>query len=345
MTEAVVEPDLAPAGVTHALSAARDEAFARFYERWQRPLLGYARRHFGPRDAEEITQEAFTRAYELLDLTRESRRQWSWLTVVARNIAADLHRHRRVCDVSREEEGVYAAPPAAELEQPLLDEECLKVLRLALSDLPQSQSRAWWLTIAEGMTPQAIASSLACSPVSVRQALFKSRRRLAVAMGEYCERVRALALPGLLAMRRFTWHARRHAGRTAANAGIGATLASSAMVGAIAVLVQAVPAPAMQPALEVAAVSHPVRTTAPVPTRHVAKLAARPARVAAAPTSKDETPVKTSLYVSKKPLAPGTTTKDSLDVVTPLGTMHTGVGSYRGAGQGLVCNATVLKCN
>ena len=104
VTEAFYEPDPVPAGVTTALSAARDEAFACLYERWHASLLGYARRHFGPRDAEEITQETFTRAYELLDLSRESRRQWAWLTVVARNIAADLGRQRRLCDVPRDEQ-------------------------------------------------------------------------------------------------------------------------------------------------------------------------------------------------------------------------------------------------
>ena len=349
MSEAVIEPDLAPAHVTRALAAARDEAFARFYQRWHGALLGYARRRFGPRDAEEITQETFARAYELVDLSCESRRQWSWLTVVARNIAADLGRQRRLCDVPREDETVYAAPMAEDLEQPILDEECLQVLRLALTDLPQSQSRAWWLTIAEGMTPQAIASSLACSPVSVRQALFKSRRRLAVALGEYCERVRALALPGVLALRRFTWHARRHAGRTAANAGIGATLASSAMVGAIAVLVQSVPAPAVQPALEIAAVSHPVRTTSDVPvhqTRVFTKPAAKPAPVAAAPKAKDETPVKTSLYVSKKPLGTGTQFKGEVDIVTPMGTFRDTTTGWQGEGRSVICDTTsLIQCH
>ena len=345
MTEAVYEPDLAPAGVSRALSAARDEAFARFYERWNATLLGYARRHFGPRDAEEITQETFARAYELLDLSRESRRQWSWLTVVARNIAADLGRRRRICDVPREEEVVYAPTTTSELEQPLLDEECLQVLRLALTDLPQSQSRAWWLTIAEGMTPQAIASSLACSPVSVRQALFKSRRRLALALGEYCERVRVLALPALLVLRRISGHARRHAGRTAANAGIGATLASSVMVGAIAVLTQSVPAPVMQPALDVAAVSHPVRTPTELPA-HQARLLAKPATSARVAAPKDETPVTTNVYVSKKPLAPGTQFQGEVDIVTPVVTVKHDTKVWRGQGSGLICGRTsVVQCH
>ena len=346
MSEAVIEPDLAPARVTRALSAARDEAFARFYERWHAALLGYARRRFGPRDAEEITQETFARAYELVDLSFESRRQWSWLTVVARNIATDLGRQRRLCDVPREDETtVYAAAMTEDLEQPLLDEECLQVLRLALTDLPQSQSRAWWLTIAEGMTPQAIASSLACSPVSVRQALFKSRRRLAVALGEYCERVRGLALPALLALRRFAGHARRHVGKTAVNAGLGATVASSALVGAIAVLVQAVPAPAVQPALDIAAVSRPVRTSTELPA-HQARLFARPVAAPAAAAETPQLPAKTSVYVAKNPLGPGTQFKGVVEVVTPVGTVSNGIQGWRGEGSGLICRTTsVVQCH
>jgi RNA polymerase sigma-70 factor, ECF subfamily len=338
VTETLYEPDLAAAGVTGALPA-REEAFARLYECWHASLLGYAHRHFGSRDAEEITQETFARAYEMLDLSRESRRQWAWLTVVARNIAIDLGRHRRICDVPHEEEPVCVATTTTELEQPLLDEECLRVLRLALSDLPQSQSRAWWLTIAEGMTPQAIASSLACSPVSVRQALFKSRRRLALALGDYCERVRVLALPGLLVLRRLGGHARRHAGRTAANASLGATLASSALVGAIAVLVQAIPAPLAQPALDVAAVSHPLRTATELPAHQAQLLAARPA-TAVAP--QEQPAAKTNVYVATKPLAPGTQFKGELDIVTPVGTVSNQIGGWRGEGRGIVCNRTAL---
>jgi RNA polymerase sigma-70 factor (ECF subfamily) len=346
VSEAVYEPDLAPARVTRALSAARDEAFARFYERWHAALLGYARRRFGPRDAEEITQETFARAYELVDLSREGRGQWSWLTVVARNIAADLGRQRRLCDVPREDETVYAAPTTDDLEQPLLDEECLQVLRLALTDLPQSQSRAWWLTIAEGMTPQAIATSLSCSPVSVRQALFKSRRRLAVAMGEYCERVRALGLPALLVLRRLAGHARRHVGKTAVNAGLGATVASSALVGAIAVLVQAVPAPVMQPALDVAAASHPVRTTTELPAHQARLFAAPTKRAPTATASKDEMPVKTTVYVSKKPLGPGTQFKGELDIVTPEGTFRNALTGWRGEGSSVLCQTTsAVQCH
>ena len=122
MTEALIEPELAHAVVTRGRSADRDEVFARLYERWHPALLAYVRRHFGPRDAEEITQETLARAYELLDLSRETRRQWGWLIVVARNIAADMGRHRKLCDVT-ETDLVYAQDDPHDVEQPLLDEE------------------------------------------------------------------------------------------------------------------------------------------------------------------------------------------------------------------------------
>lgn len=341
MTEAVLETaygaQAAPT-VPCARSAERDEAFSRFYALWQPRLLGYARRNFGSRDADEITQETFARAYESLDFTRDSRRQWAWLTVVARNIAADLGRHRRLCDVPVEEFALAPAPGGDGVEQPLLDEECLRVLRDALSELPHSQSRAWWLTIAEGMTPQSIATSLACSPVSVRQALFKSRRRLAFALADYCDRVRALALPGLLVLRRLAGHARRHAGRTAANAGVSATLASSAIVGVLAVIGGTVPMPATSPLTTAAAVVRPAHVSRELPARAAHSYAARPHRSPSSTTSK--LPAKTSLYVSAKPLASGTTADGVVTIQTPAGNIRTGAKLWRTAGNGILCGRT-----
>lgn len=344
MTEALIEPEVASAGVTRGWSADRDEEFARLYERWHPALLAYVRRHFGPRDAEEITQETLTRAYELLDLSRETRRQWGWLIVVARNIAADMGRHRRLCDVT-ETDLVYAQDDAHDVEQPVLDEECLRVLRTALTDLPQSQSRAWWLTVAEGMTPQTIASSLSCSPVSVRQALFKSRRRLAMALADYCDRVQALSIPAFLAVRRAFGQARRHVGRSAANAGLGATLASTAVVGALAVIVQSMPAQVATPNITAAADSHETAASRGLAPHH-AQLLAAPAvshqHAAPAPVA----PVKTSVYVSKSPLGVGTQAKGEIDVNTPIGTVRQKTELSRGSGAGLICKRTlVVECH
>jgi RNA polymerase sigma-70 factor (ECF subfamily) len=196
MTEALLslEPDerVELPGAADVPSHEQRQAFAEFYASYQPRLLRYARRAWGVRDAEEITQETFARAFESIDLTRNDRSRWAWLVVVARNVAVDCARARRMCDVGPDDLDPEHASSMVEVEQAILDTECLVAFSVALSALPPSQSRAWWLSVSQGMTPTGIAESLACSPESVRQAMFKSRGRLAAAMASFCEREAAV---------------------------------------------------------------------------------------------------------------------------------------------------------
>ena len=211
-------------------SDGRDAAFAVFFQRFHPRLLAYAVRAWGERDAEEITQETFFRAYESVDLTRGWRNQWGWLLVVARNIAGDIARSRRYCEVPEQGEALPAESSAAshDVEADLLDSECLSVFGSALSTLPPSLSRAWWLTVAEGMSPTAIATSLDCSPESVRQALFKSRKRLAGTLAEFCGRASALVAPAYFTFRRALRKGAGQAAKPAGNAMLAAAMSSSA---------------------------------------------------------------------------------------------------------------------
>ncbi|MBV9098086.1 MAG: sigma-70 family RNA polymerase sigma factor, partial [Frankiaceae bacterium] len=212
----------------YADSAAQAQRqFAHFYERFQPRLLRYARRVWGPRDAEEITQETLVRAYEAIDLGRDERSLWGWLVVVGRNVAADLARARRMCDVGGEAGTHDATVDPKCVEQSVLDSECLSTLEMALSALPPSQSRAWWLSVAEGMTPSTIAESLSCSPESVRQALFKSRKRLAAAMADFCDRTAAFAVPAVLFFRRGSGRVSRGVAPAAANGFLSAAIIST----------------------------------------------------------------------------------------------------------------------
>jgi RNA polymerase sigma-70 factor (ECF subfamily) len=305
-------------------SDGRDAAFAVFFQRFHPRLLAYARRAWGERDAEEITQETFFRAYESVDLTRGWRNQWGWLLVVARNIAGDMARSRRYCEVPEQGEALPMESSIAsqDVEADLLDNECLSVFGSALSTLPPSQSRAWWLTVAEGMSPTAIATSLDCSPESVRQALFKSRKRLAGTLAEFCGRASALVAPAFVTLRRVLRKGAGQAAKPAGNAMLAAAMSSSVMVGAIAVLNSTGgAAPQVAPA---AAFSSSVLTTdsrsvrldrhaAPAGHTHGA------APVSSVPTLTAPLPVRHGAYVSKTPLKSGRVSDTWVILDTPIG--------------------------
>jgi RNA polymerase sigma factor (sigma-70 family) len=326
----------------HADSVARSEhEFARFYERFQPRLLRYARRVWGPRDAEEITQETLVRAYEAIDLGRDERSLWGWLVVVGRNVAADLARSRRACDVGGEviPHDTTADPKC--VEQTILDSECLSTLGLALSALPPSQSRAWWLSVAEGMTPTSIAESLACSPEAVRQALFKSRKRLAAAMADFCERTAAFAAPAVLLMRRGSHRVGRAVTPAAANGLLSAAVISTSALSATIAGDGTAMAPAVVDRPSVV-VTHPADAADAMRTPHAVIRVDRVERSphTAAPRSPSvlpAVPVDPGVRLASKPLAPGEQAHEHLFVETPLGTFGIDWGQQRSEGEGLVC--------
>lgn len=330
----------------HADSVAQtQQEFAHFYARFQPRLLRYARRAWGARDAEEITQETLVRAYESIDLGRDERSLWGWLVVVGRNVAADLARARRVCDVGGlgGETGPHETTVDPKcVEQTVLDSECLSTLGNALSALPPSQSRAWWLSVAEGMTPSSIAESLACSPEAVRQALFKSRKRLAAAMADFCDRTTAaFVVPVLLLMRRGSHRVGRSVAPAAANGLLSAAMISTSALSATVFIDGGATAPAVaaRPLTVVALAETSDLPPAPhpvVPTTRVAH-APRPATAAPKAAPFAAAPVDAGAHVSSKPLAPGETAEEHLYVDTPLGTFGFDQRQWGGKGDGLIC--------
>lgn len=324
----------------------RDEQdFARFYARFQPRLLRYASRVWGARDAEEIAQETLVRAYEAIDLNRDERSLWGWLVVVGRNVAADLARARRVCDVGGEGGPHEATIDPKCVEQTVLDSECLSTLGLALSALPPSQSRAWWLSVAEGMTPAGIAESLACSPEAVRQALFKSRKRLKAAMAEFCDRTAAITLPVVVLVRRGSDRLGRVAAPATANGFLSAAMISTTAL-TMTVIAGATPSsPAVaSPRLPmtIAAESHRADLDPAIPALHQrartgSTAGASRASGAAPSTAQASTMPVAQTRLSSHPLAPGEEAHEHISVDTPVGTFVIDQGAQRSPGEGLVC--------
>jgi len=315
--------------------------FARFYARYQPRLLRYARRVWGVRDAEEIAQETFARAFESIDLTRDERSLWGWLVVVGRNVAADLARARRVCDVGGEHHPHESTADPKGVEQSVLDSECLSTLGLALSALPPSQSRACWLSVVEGMTPAGIAESLACSPEAVRQALFRGRKRLAAAMADFCDRTSALAIPVVLLLRRGSDRVSRTVAPAAANGFLSAAMITTgALTATIGLGGASAPLVAAHPGMPTNAVE--ARPLTQVPSAAVSGAPAatrtRMRSAAAAPMSRSATsPIDARTHVSSTPLAPGEIAHEHIFVDTPIGKVGTDQVQTRADGEGLVC--------
>ena len=326
--------------------------FGAFYERWRAQLLDYVKTTCGVRDAEEITQETFARALVNLDLSRDPAGQWRWLRVVARNVATDLGRSRRLCDVASDAPCDMERVATINIEQQLLDSECLQELHHVLTALSPKQSQAWWLTIAEGMSPTAIAAALDCSPESVRQALFKTRRKLASAMAMFCERAEGFGAVGVLAVivRRFR-QVTRPVTRAATPAPLA--LAAASVVGTLAFL--SLPAH-VGTTTHMPKTSHPTwHAAADSRVEHAATSSASRTPSAAAAVHRMSVQPGTrarlsrppaSAWISNHPLSAGKTITVRAKVDTPVGEASFETTFTRTSQAGVLCHRTsAVTCN
>lgn len=153
-------------------------AFAELVARYEAPLFNFLlMRVRSAEDAEELTQDAFLRAWRKIDLYRSEWKFSTWLFTLARHLAAS--RQRSAPPPSAGEE---AAEPSCLRPDPsgaLADtEERANLWSLAERVLTPDQRSALWLRYAEDRTVPEIARILGRNGAAVRVLLFRARASL-----------------------------------------------------------------------------------------------------------------------------------------------------------------------
>jgi RNA polymerase sigma factor (sigma-70 family) len=167
------------------LATGDPDAAAAFVERFERRVFGVAMRIVGDSSlAEDVAQDTFVRAWQRaggFDPRRGT--VVSWLLTIARNLAIDTVRLRRVVIVDPEEivarrDPVNERGPA---DMALLQTESER-LRTAIGLLPPEQARALVLAAFFGRTGQEIADSeaipLGTAKTRIRTAMIRLRAAL-----------------------------------------------------------------------------------------------------------------------------------------------------------------------
>ncbi len=169
-------PDLAAHAQAGSLSS-----FARLVERFEGPLFNFLLRRTGSAaDAEDLTQDAFVRAWQRID-QYDPRWQFStWLfTIAARLAITHVRRHR-----SERAKWRLARPGSPHEDDParLVAQREQGGLLWDLADrvLSEPQRAALWLRYAEGLSVRDIASVLGKTQIAVRVRLFRARKTLMV---------------------------------------------------------------------------------------------------------------------------------------------------------------------
>ena len=176
-----------------AIRSGDREALAHLVQRYQGRLFGLVlmmvRR---PAAADEVTQDAFVRAYIHIDQYDERRAFYPWLAAIAVRLSQNwLHRQART--THREGVALDDAPePASDaraLNRLIADERDHEIWR-AVAALPSGERTAVILYYREEMAVKDIAHALGVTVGTVKTLLFRARQHLrvrlqaAIAIGE-----------------------------------------------------------------------------------------------------------------------------------------------------------------
>lgn len=156
------------------------ECFGVLIERYQGRLFNFLLRRVRSRqDAEDLTQEAFVRAWERAGTYNPRWRFSTWLFTIATRLAITNHRRSRRLGVVTLAEPVEATNHAAATDRPGSG-----VWGLASACLSDDQHTAVWLRYAEDLSIEEIAVVMGKSQVAVRVCLFRARKALAERLNE-----------------------------------------------------------------------------------------------------------------------------------------------------------------
>jgi RNA polymerase sigma-70 factor (ECF subfamily) len=227
-----------------------EAAFADLYNRTYAPLVAYCRRYCPPGyDAEDIAQEALSRAWSSWDRYSPSRPFWPWVATIARRLCVDYWR--------RDERALARSGGTAVLEpgvEPRPDEltEAADECRMAVTafrGLRPDHQRIVGLRDIEGWSYEDIARFEGVTVESIRGSLRRARMSLRKSYESLSKTALPALVPGVagarwlerfhaararLAVRMARWHA------SLADTGVASTRLGEALVSLMALSVAAV---------------------------------------------------------------------------------------------------------
>ena len=140
--------------------------FERFYEEQREPVLAMLRGMLGREAADDAFQETFLRALRAYPTLTHGGHLRAWALAIARNVAVDVLRKRRVTSAD--------VPDLESVDEPLPYEE----LRRLTAELPEKERAAVFLRYGYDLSYDDIGAALGSSSDAARQATSSGVRRL-----------------------------------------------------------------------------------------------------------------------------------------------------------------------
>ncbi len=156
------------------------DAFCALMERYGRQVHAIAYGVLLSReDAEDVMQEAFTRAYQRLNTLRQPDRFAAWVSRVGLSCAHDVAR-RRGREVVVDTRKAFADRPDRRIDQHAAgrDDDVQRILTNALAALPESMRLPVAMRFMDGMSHRDIAEALAITPRAAETRIARGLRRM-----------------------------------------------------------------------------------------------------------------------------------------------------------------------
>lgn len=190
MAEAGAEPS--DADLVRQVLDGQQEAFCVIVERYQTRVCAHMQRMVGPRDAEDLSQEAFLRAYQKLHYYNTDYSFISWLLVLASRLALNFLRDQKPHRLPNIEDCSVSADslsPARQVEQDDDREYIARCLDRVLSTMNDKARLLYELKFRQELSLEEMAQHLSCSVSAVKVRVHRLRQSLQAALREQMESV------------------------------------------------------------------------------------------------------------------------------------------------------------
>jgi RNA polymerase sigma-70 factor (ECF subfamily) len=199
-----VPGEASPASADGALvtraCAGESLAFELLVVKYQRRAAAEIRRVVhDPAVTEELTQDAFLRAYDGLPDLQVPDRFWPWLRTICRNVASSYLRSAQNRlddrpadpDAASTLEAIERAGAHDSVEDEVAARQLFEVLRRAVAALPERQRDALLMREIEGLDYRSIAATMGLPVNTVKSLIFRGRDAVALAIRPLMQPTRA----------------------------------------------------------------------------------------------------------------------------------------------------------
>ena len=132
-----------------------------------------------PQEAEDLTQEAFIRAWKALPRFREDARFTTWLYRIVTNLCYNrMPRLKTEFEAADPDEDVELPSGGPSIESSIMNAETKQYLHQAISALPENYKLLITLRHLQGLSYQEIADSTGLPLGTVKTGIFRARRQL-----------------------------------------------------------------------------------------------------------------------------------------------------------------------